>query len=710
MFVAVCFAVGGAVGTNEATDEDTWVGESGRAAAIEKSGHFDNPTIENILITAPSGQLDLAAATTAGQDVAGRMRGLPEVAGVGDPVPAPDGTALLVPVTMSGDPDSADTRVTVLLDQTAAAQRDHPDLRIEQVGGASIGHGINETVGSDLAKAELLSLPVTLIIMLVAFGAIIAAGVPVLLAMSAVGSAIGLSALASHVVPAIDSINSIILLMGMAVGVDYSLFYLKREREERERLNGRPGSHVAAVEIAAATAGRAVIVSGVAVIVSMAGLYLANDVVFSSLGTGSIIVVAVAMLGSVTVLPALLAKLGRWVDRPRVPLLWRLTNRQGPPKVWPALLRPALKFPAITLLVSTGAMVALSLPALDITLRSASPDTLPRSIPVVAAYDRMTTAFPSKGATHLIAVQAPAERSGEVRAALDDLVDRTGGNNPLFAQDRRPEIKTSADGRVSTVEVATPYDENEAEAVRSLEFVRTVLVPDTVGKVAGAEHAVGGDVAGNVDYQNNQSDTLPWVVGFVLVLTFLVMMLTFRSLAVALSALVLNALSAAAAFGVLSLVFQHEWAEGMLGFQSNGSIIAWIPLFVFVVLVGLSMDYHVFVVSRIREAALRGMPTREAVRYGITRSAGVVTSAAVVMVSVFSVFAFLSMIEMKQMGIGLATAVFLDAMIIRVLVLPSLMTLLGNANWWPSRAVRRAQQQVPPPGASAERQVPQPVR
>lgn len=709
VFVVVCFAAGSAAGVNEATDEDTWIGESGRAAAIEKSGNFDNPAVENVLITAPSGQLDMASATTAAQDVAQRMSGRPEVAAVGDPIPAPDGSAVLVPVTMSGDPETAEDRLTPLLDQTAAAQRDHPELRIEQVGGTSIGHGINETVGEDLGKAELLSMPVTLIILLVAFGAIIAAGVPVLLAMSAVGSAMGLSALASHLVPAIDSINSIILLMGMAVGVDYSLFYLKREREERERLNGRPGSHVAAVEIAAATAGRAVVVSGLAVIVSMAGLYLANDVVFSSLGTGSIIVVAVAMLGSLTVLPALLAKLGRWVDRPRVPLLWRLTTRQGPPRVWPALLRPALKRPALTLAVSTAAMVALALPALDITLRSASAETLPKSIPVVAAYDRMITAFPSKGASHMIAVQASAEQSGEVRAALADLIDRTGGN-PLFAGDARPDIKTSADGRVSTVEVATPHDENSADGMRSLEVLRAELVPQTVGRVVGAEHAVGGDVAGNVDYQNNQSDTLPWVVGFVLLLTFLVMAVTFRSIVVALSALVLNGLSAAAAFGVLSLVFQHEWAEGLLGFQSNGALIAWIPLFVFVVLVGLSMDYHVFVVSRIREAALRGMPTRDAVRHGVTRSAGVVTSAAAVMVSVFSVFAFLSMIEMKEMGIGLAAAVLIDAMIIRILVLPSLMCLLGKANWWPSKAVRRAAQ--PPAGAPTEplRHLEQPVR
>jgi RND superfamily putative drug exporter len=709
VFVAACFAVGGMVGTVEATDEDMWTGESGRAAAIQKLGNFDDPAQENVLITAPSGQLDQAKAQAAAQDVAEKMKARPEIANVGDPIPSKDGTALLVPLTLSGDPDTAEDRIEALLDQTAAAQRDHPELRVEQIGGVSIGHAISETIGKDLGKAELLSLPVTLLIMLIAFGAIIAAGVPVLLAMSAVGSAMGLAALASHVVPSIDSINSIILLMGMAVGVDYSLFYLKREREERKRLGDRTGSHVAAVEIAAATAGHAVVVSGIAVIVSMAGLYFTNDAVFTSLGTGSIIVVAVAMLGSLTVLPALLAKLGRRVDRPRVPVLWRLTNRQGEARVWPALLKPALKYPAVTLLLSTAAMVLLALPALDIKLQSAGPDTLPKSIPAVVTYDRLTTAYPSKGAAHLIAVQAPAERSGDVRAALDAMLDRTAGN-PLFAQDARPQIRTSADGRVNTVEVSTPYGENSPEALRSMRVLREELLPATVGQVPGAEDAVGGDVAGNDDYQRHQSDALPWVVGFVLLLTFVVMAFTFRSVVIALTALVLNALSAAAAFGVLSLVFQHDWAEGLLGFTNTGALIAWIPLFVFVVLVGLSMDYHVFVVSRIREAALRGMSTKDAVSYGVTRSAGVVTSASIVMVSVFSVFALLSMVEMKEMGVGLATAVLLDALIIRVLVLPSVMSLLGNANWWPSRAVRRAQQAVPPTEDMIERVSPQLVR
>jgi RND superfamily putative drug exporter len=563
-------------------------------------------------------------------------------------------------------------------------QRDNPDVRVEEVGGPSINKGINDQVANDLAKAEFISLPVTLVIMLIAFGAIIAAGVPVLLAMSAVGAAFGLSALASHLIPAVDSTSSVILLMGMAVGVDYSLFYLKREREERQ--NG--ASHTRAVEIAAATSGHSVVVSGVAVIVSMAGLYLANDAVFSALATGSVIVVAVAVLGSLTVLPALLAKLGKRVDRPRVPFLWRLTNRTGPPRVWPKLLRPALRFPLVTLVLSVAALGALALPALDMKLKSSGEEDLPRSIPVMQSYDRLTAAFPSEGTQHVVAVKAAPGQAEDVRSALADLSGRTQ-DDPLFANVAEPLIKVSDDQRVATLEIPTPHAAGTDGAEQSLAALRDALVPDTVGAVSGAEYAVGGDIARDADYTANLGDRMPIVIGFVLLLTFLIMAVTFRSLVVALTALLLNSLSAAAAFGTLALVFQHEWAEGILDFQSNGALVAWIPLFLFAVLFGLSMDYHVFVVSRIREAAQAGASTREAVAHGISRSAGVVTSAAILMASVFAIFATLSMNEMKQMGVGLAVAVFIDAMIIRVLVLPSLMALLGSANWWPGRIRRR---------------------
>jgi RND superfamily putative drug exporter len=683
VFVTVCVVVGAGAGAQKATERDLAVGESGRATQIMHGGGLDDPTVENVLITARSGRLDRQAAQRIATEVAARMRTLPQVAGVGEPGPAPKGTAVLVPVTMRGDPDTAKERVAPLLEQTAAVQRAHSDLRIEQVGAASLAKGLDEQIGKDLAKSEGLSLPVTLLIMMVAFGAIVAAGVPVLLAISAVAASTGLYGLASHLFPDSGTVSSMIMMMGMAVGVDYSLFYLKREREERERGRGR----IDAIEIAAATSGHSVVVSAIAVIVSMAGLYLADDVIFSGLATGTIIVVAVAMLGSLTILPALLAKLGRTVDRPRVPLLWRLTNRTGAPRGWPVLLRPALRHPLATLLVSVVALLALALPALGMQLKNTGTDELPRTIPAMRSYDRMIAAYPAEHPPHKVAVRAPAERAAEVRAALRRLVERTR-RDPLFARDQTaqgPEIRASADGRVHTVSVVSPYSSDSRQAKQALGKLRRDLVPGTIGTIAGAEYAVGGETASSLDFGTHVEEKLPLVIGFVLLLTFVMMAVTFRSIVVALTAITINLLSAMASFGLLVLVFQHTWAEGALDFTSTGTVIAWLPLFLFVVLFGLSMDYHVFVVSRIQEAARRGLPTRDAVEYGITRSAGVVTSAAIVMVSVFAVFASLPMMDMKQMGFGLAAAVLIDAVVVRIVILPSLMTLLGRANWWPGR-------------------------
>ncbi|OJF10075.1 MMPL family transporter [Couchioplanes caeruleus] len=694
VFVAVCFFGGNAAGLQEATAKDMSVGESGRAGVIVEEGRFaDEPAVDNVLITARSGALDQRAAGEAAKAAATQLRTVPGVASVGEAIPARDGSALLVPVTMSGDPETASDRVEPLRTATAKVQEQFPGLRVEEVGGPSISKALDDTLGKDFQRAELLSLPVTLAILIIAFGALIAAGIPVLLALSSVAAAIGLSTLASHLVPANDSTSSVILLIGMAVGIDYSLFYVRREREERAKGRG----HVDAVEIAAETSGHAVVVSGTAVVIAMAGLFLAQDAIFSSLAVGSILVVAVAVIGSLTVLPALLAKLGRWVDRPRVPLLWRLAARRTdaagqvkPSRFWSVVLRPALRYPLPTLVVSVGVLLALAAPAVGMQLKFPGTEDLPRTTPAMQAYDRLTAAYPSNGTNHIVAVQAPAEQAAAVKEALTRLVASTKGDR-LFAAPEQdgPDIEVSPDGRVTVLSLATPFSSRSDEAVDSLHRLRDNLAPAALGALSGdASYAVGGAVAESEDYAAHVWRKLPLVVGFVLLLTFLVMAWTFRSVVVALTSIVLNLLSAGAAYGLLVLVFQNTWAEGILGFTSMGAIVTWLPLFLFVVLFGLSMDYHVFVVSRIREAVLRGVPNREAVAEGITGSAGVVTSAAIVMVAVFSIFATLSTIDMKQLGVGLAAAILLDATIIRAVVLPSLMTLLGPANWWAPRLLR----------------------
>ena len=692
LFVAICIGAGQVAGTRQADFDDNPKGELATYQSIVDEAGFDRPTTENVLITAKDGSLDKDQALAAASDVAKRMGALSQVGEVSDPIPSPKVTAVLVNVEMTGASDTAEERIQPLLDTTAEVAKTYPGLRVEEVGGASLDKALSATLGEDFQQAELISIPVTLVIMLLVFGALIAAGVPVLLAMSAVGTALGLSALVSHLIPATDNTASMILLIGMAVGVDYSLFYVRREREERAKGAG----HVDAVEIAAATSGHAIVVSGIAVTVAMAGMFVTNDIVFSSIAVGTILVVLAAMIGSITVLPALLAKLGRWVDRPRIPFLWRLSMRgDKEPRLWKAVLAPSLRRPKTTLIVSGGALVALAIPAFGMTLNAPSEQDLPRSIPIMQTYDRMTDAFPSTGASHEIAVRVPADQTAAAKTAVAGLLDRIAADRG-FAHDQPPQVTQAEGGRIVLISAGIPYDGGSAEADRSLERLRTTLLPQTIGKVAGAEFAVSGQTAGENDFVDQMNDSLPWVILFVLLLTFLVMLWAFRAPVIALSAIGLNLLSAGAAYGVLVLVFQHTWAEGLLGFTSNGGITAWLPVILFVTLFGLSMDYHVFVVSRIREAARGGMSTRDAVAAGITRSAGAVTSAAAVMIGVFSIFGTLSTIDMKQMGVGLATAILIDATLIRAVVLPALMTVLGKSNWWTPRFLRRREQAAPP--------------
>ena len=305
--------------------------------------------------------------------------------------------------------------VEQLLAATADVQRASPALRVEEVGSISLNDAVNAQVGRDLGAAASFSLPVTLLILLVAFGAIVAAGVPVLLALSAVVSATGLSALASHVIHDSGSTSSMILLMGMAVGVDYSLFYVKRAREERQR----GLAHLDAIELAAETSGHSVLVSGLAVIVSMVGLFFAHDAVFNSLAMGSIVVVSVAVIGSLTVLPAVLVKLGRLIDRPRVPVLWRIATQTREPRLWPAVLKPALTRPGRTLLVAVLLLGALALPALGLRLQSDTARSLPTSIPQTQTLNRLTAEYPSRNTTQVIVVRGTG-RGGQNRCRAAD--------------------------------------------------------------------------------------------------------------------------------------------------------------------------------------------------------------------------------------------------------------------------------------------------
>ncbi|MFD9812663.1 MMPL family transporter [Streptomyces sp. NPDC059080] len=712
VFVALCLALGSLVGTDEAGDRDYWVGEAGRAEALAAEGNLQHKAAERIMITNRSGDPVGAAARSAAQDVVTRMKPLPEVLRVAGPVRAENRRMLMVEVTLKGPRLEAQQHLDPLLKQTAEVQRGHPGLRVEETGDASVGKGLDTSRDDDLATSEKITFPITLITLLVAFGSLIMVGVPLLLAVSSIGAAMGLCQLVSHLLPDAGVGNSLILLIGMAVGVDYTLFYLKREREERAHADGRVGPEVL-VGIAAATSGRAIAVSGLAVALTTATLFLATDVIFSSLAVGTIVVVLVAVLSSMTVLPALLVLIGRRLDRKAARAAERGRRSRRRPertgRVWTALLRPARNHPAVTLLVSLLVMTGLAVPAFGMHLRVLNTATHSRSIPAMKVYDRLNAAFPDLLASHWVVVKSDTGEVGQVRTALKDLAQRAE-TDPMFST-KPPELTSTPDGRISMMTLSVPYNLSSPQASGSLKELRESYLPATLGKVQGAEYAVTGPVAQDADYLSHQNDKLPAVVGLLLLLTFVMTLLVFRSAAVAAMGVVLNLLSVGASFGLVVAFFQWGWASTVFGFEESAThaIGSRVPLFLFVILFGLSMDYQVFVVSRIKEAAMHGVPTRQAVIEGIDKSAKVVTSAAVVMVTVFASFMFLHLAEMKQIGFSLAVAVLLDAFIIRVMILPSALILLGNASWWPSRGMRRAQglatpvplREVPVPAAHA---------
>ncbi|MEU6177636.1 MMPL family transporter [Streptomyces coeruleorubidus] len=693
VFVALCLGAGSAVGTNSAKTADYRVGEAGRAEALAAEAHLERRAAEQVLISSRSGgALDEGAARAAADDLTDRMRRLPEVAGVADPLLSEDRRILMVEVALKGEERDAKDKVDTLVAQTSAVQKSHPGLLLEETGSPSVSKGVDKQRSDDLALSEAITLPVTLVTLMVVFGSVTMAGVPLLLALSSIAAAVGLSMVVSHVSPDAGIGTNVILMIGLAVGVDYTLFYLKREREERARSGGRLSSE-ALVELAAATSGRAVVVSGLAVVASTATLYLASDVIFSSLATGTIVVVLVAVASSLTALPALLVKLGRRAERralrraERGKPARRIRGGTGGGRVWNALLRPAARHPLATLCVSVVALLALVVPLAGLKITEMSRDTHSRDIPAMQVYDRLNEAFPQQRVTHQVVVRADASRSPEVGGALREVARRAAAD-PLFTDASR--IRSSADGRTSTLELKVPHLGNSDEAYDSLDRLRDDFLPATVGRITGAEYGVSGDVARYADYPAHQNGKLPLVLGALLLVTFAMTVYAFRSVVLGLLGVGLNLLSAAAALGLLVLVFQGTWAEGLLDFRSTGSIGSRVPLFLFVILFGLSMDYQVFVVSRIREAVLAGVPTRQAVLDGIRSSASVVTSAAVVMTTVFTSFVFLHIIEMKQMGFVLAAAVLIDAFVVRVMVLPAAMLLLGEASWWPSRPGRRA--------------------
>jgi uncharacterized membrane protein YdfJ with MMPL/SSD domain len=677
---AVLFVLGGVVGTKELTDAGGMNGDSARAERmINNAGFPDNPS-EVVLVESTTATVGDAAFKAVVTHVVRTLAAVQGVEHVHSPYArgnegqiAESRRAALVPFELDGSTNAPYDGVERALAAVAAVQRAHPDFRIEETGGPSIDRALDDTVEKDFRRAEFSSVPLTLGILIVAVGALLAAFLPVLLALTAVAAATGALAFASQLLPVDQAAGSVMLLIGLAVGVDYSLFYLKREREERSLGKGRE----AALEAAAATSGRSVLISGLTVIVAMAGMFLAGNPTFVGIGLGTIIVVATAIIGSLTVLPAILSRFGDKVEAGRIPGLGR--SRSGrESRVWAALLERTLRRPVTAALVAGSILVALALPSLRLHTADPGSGDLPQGLATVQTLNRIDAAFPGAPEAAAVVVKAPDVTTPSVKAALQ----RLEGEVRTSGLGHEP-IETDVNPAKTVAIVSVPLagngigDQSSEHALTELRQITTETLDEP-----GVEAVVGGGIASSYDFNSALKSHMPLVFVFVLGLAFLLLLVTFRSLVIALTAIVLNLLSVAAAYGLLVIVFQHGVGESLLGFHATGAIVSWLPLFLFVVLFGLSMDYHVFILSRIREAHDRGLGTGDAIAHGIKSTAGVVTGAAAVMVFVFAIFATLSQLSLKQLGIGLAAAVLIDATVIRGVLLPATMKLLGEANWY----------------------------
>jgi RND superfamily putative drug exporter len=679
-FAVLAFAVGKVVG---ATQMKPWAianGDSRRAEQILDQGNFKLPARESVLIQSHTATIAQPAFAAAVASLVQTLSGEPNVANIVSPIDHPraglvsrDGHSALVQFDVRGRAETAKTRIAPILAAVDRAQAGNPSLTIAEFGQASADHQLDQRFSHDMQRAGLTSVVLTIGILVVAFGALVAAGLPVLLALSAVLAATGLNATVSHVVPTDEqTLSAIILMIGMAVGVDYSLFYLRREREERRR--GRSAHD--ALLAAARTSGQAVLVSGTTVLIAMAGMFVSGNSLFTTIGVGTMIVVLAAMIGSLTVLPALLHRLGDAVDRGRIPFLHPRVRDDGP---WGRFIGRVLRHPLTAMLASGGFLLLLALPSIGMHTKLPNLTDLPHDLTIVRTYERIQHAFPGSQTPAVVVVKAPNVGSPAMLRAYDRFRASALATGLLYAPFT---VSVNPDRTVARIDFAIAGTGDNAASVAALHTLRDRVIPPIAKTLPGVEVAVTGTTAGTYDFNHQMRSRLPYVFLFVLGLAFTLFLLTFRSIVIAATAVALNLLSVGAAYGILAAVFQHGWLAGLFGFQTNGAVVSWLPLFMFVVLFGLSMDYHVFILSRIKELRDAGESTDEAIRLGITRTAGTVTGAAIIMVAVFGLFATLSLIMMQQMGFGLAVAVLLDATVVRAVLVPSTMKLLGEWNWY----------------------------
>ena len=668
------------------TETLDYVGEGEAAVGSELvEDRFDVTPIptEQLVFSNPSLDANAPAFRATVDGLVQELRTLPEVESVvsyydtNDPgMLSESGSVVLAQLVIAGDVDDAEQKVDAILDRVHSAEEGAAGFEIAMGGQASIQKQVEEIDEEDFSSMIMVTMVLALVLMLVAFRSVVSAAIPLIMAIGAIFSALGVATLVSYVYPMVDFLAQVVLLMGMAVGVDYSLFIVSRYRNERKA--GRP--KLEAITVACNTTGRAVFYAGVTVLLSVVGLMLTDSAIFMSMAIGIIIVVSLALAASLTFLPAMLAVLGDNVDRLRLPIIGRETKENNGGGVWGAITDKVLARPSIFATVTAGALIALAIPVLSLNLAFASgSDSLLDAVEGKRALQLLEENFASGlAAPAYVVVDASDVNSASVHASITRLVEAVE-RDVDFSSPFEVKVNPAGDLLYVTVPLAGGVDEDVSEA--AVRHLRADIIPVAFAE-SKARVYVSGFTAGSVDFTDQMVESAPYVFGFVLGLAFLLLLVMFRSIVIPVKAIALNLLSVGAAYGVLVMVFQWGWGVSLLGSEATGVITAWLPLFLFAILFGLSMDYHMLVLNRIKEAHDQGYSNEESVSVGIKVTAGQITSAAAIMVGIFATFALGRNIEMQQFGVGLAVAVFIDATVIRTVLLPASMKLLGDRNWY----------------------------
>ena len=605
-----------------------------------------------------------------------------------------DGTAVSFYTTGAESLVSADRRTTMIRFLMAGDIDDAVDS-IEQVhsivdgvtgrngfqvfttGIASVGLEQNQIAEEDLVRGETFGILIALVILVAVFGAFVAALLPILLAGVSIAMALGLAALIGQAFELSFFVTNMIVMIGLAVGIDYSLFIVERYREER-----RGGlEKLEAIARAGSTASRAVLFSGLTVVLALIGLVIVPTTIFQSLGTGAILVVVMAVAASLTLLPAVLSILGDRINKLPVPWFGRAQAAdagQQPRGFWVWTTNAVMRRPVVALVLSAGLLIAAAVPYFDINTGFVGIETFPDDTQSKQGFLILDQEFSAGQITPAEIVIDGDIDSPAVQAGIQRLTEALAADQE-FAQPLPLEVNEAGD--LALLQVPINAEFNSDAAVEATKRLRRQYIPDAFEGVP-ADVLVTGETAFNVDFFRLTSTFTPIVFGFVLGLTFLLLMLVFRSIVVPLKAILLNLLSVGAAYGLLVLVFQKGVATGFFGFQQVDTIEAWLPLFLFAVLFGLSMDYHVFMLSRIRERFDQTQDNAGSVAFGLRSTGKIITGAALIMVAVFGGFASGQLVMFEQMGFGLGVAILLDATIVRSILVPASMRLLGNVNWY----------------------------